>query len=91
LWRWAPAFAKLRNPVIRRTIAKVATLEQAAKIGGVSLQAMILRLRNVTGQTAPDLPVAQSRHDEGDDAPWLKAGRAFYRGNRCPSGNGSVP
>jgi len=39
----APAFAKLRNPIVRRTVAKVATLEQAAKIGGISLQAMILR------------------------------------------------
>ena len=39
----APAFAKLRNPVVRRTVAKVATLEQAAKIGGISLQAMILQ------------------------------------------------
>ena len=29
----APAFAKLRNPVVRRTVAKVATLEQAARIG----------------------------------------------------------
>ena len=53
----APAFAELRNPVVRRTVARVATLEQAAKIGGISLQAMILRLRNVTGQSAPDLPV----------------------------------
>ena len=61
LLEMAPAFAKLRNPVVRRTVAKVANLEQAAKIGGISLQAMILRLRNVTGQTAPDLPVLQPR------------------------------
>ena len=71
----APAFAKLRNPVVRRTVAKVATLEQAAKIGGVSLQAMILRLRDVTGQSAPDLPVLQPRQDTGEDVSWLAAGR----------------
>ena len=72
----APAFAKLRNPVVRRTVAKVVTLEQAAKIGGISLQAMILRLRNVTGQSAPDLPLVQPRQDAaGDDASWLTAGR----------------
>jgi hypothetical protein len=71
----APAFAKLRNPVVRRTVAKVATLEQAAKIGGISLQAMILRLRNVTGQSAPDLPILQPRQDAGGDASWLTAGR----------------
>ena len=72
----APAFAKLRNPVVRRTVAKVATLEQAAKIGGISLQAMILRLRKVTGQSAPDLPILQA-HEElsRDDSYWLTAGR----------------
>src|SRR5689334_16617803 len=67
----APAFAKLRNPVIRRTVAKVATLEQAAKIGGVSLQAMIRRLREVTGQSAPDLPIVPARRDSDADAAWL--------------------
>ncbi len=41
----APAFAKLRNPLVRRTVARIATLEQAAAIGGVDLQGMILKLR----------------------------------------------
>jgi hypothetical protein len=70
----APAFAKLRNPVVRRTVAKVATLEQAAKIGGVSLQAMILRLRDVTGQSGLDVPVLPTRQDGGEDASWLTCG-----------------
>jgi len=56
-------------------VAKVATLEQAAKIGGVSLQSMILRLREVTGQSAPDLPVLEPQQDEGEDASWLMGGR----------------
>jgi len=72
----APAFAKLRNPVVRRTVAKVATLEQAAELGGISLQAMILRLRNETGQGAPELPVLQPGQELSlDDASWLTAGR----------------
>ena len=50
----APAFAKLRNPVVRRTVAKIATLEQAAKIGGVDLQAMILKLRAAAGAEGRD-------------------------------------
>jgi hypothetical protein len=73
----APAFAKLRNPVVRRTVAKVATLEQAAKIGGISLQAMILRLRNVTGHSAPDLPVLQPSQEARDDSSWLTAYRVI--------------
>lgn len=72
----APAFAKLGNPVVRRTVAKVATLEQAAKIGGVNLQTMILRLRTLTGQSAPDLTLLQPRQDVvGDDASWLTSDR----------------
>jgi hypothetical protein len=67
----APAFAKLRNPVIRRTVAKVATLEQAAKIGGVSLQAMIRKLRDATGQADKDLPVLEPAQDEAGDSSWL--------------------
>ena len=71
----APAFAKLRNPVVRRTVAKVATLEQAAKLGGISLQAMILRLRNESGQGASELPVLQpGRELSPDDASWLTTG-----------------
>ena len=71
----APAFAKLRNPVVRRTVAKAATLEQAAKIGGISLQAMILRLRTETGQDSANLPVLQAREGSGDDASWLTSSR----------------
>lgn len=37
LIEWVPAFAKLRNPILRATVAKVASLEQAARVGGVPL------------------------------------------------------
>ena len=70
----APAFAKLRNPIVRRTVAKVATLEQAARIGGVSLQAMILKLREATGQRGADLPVFEPIETKGDDWAWLAQG-----------------
>lgn len=43
------AFKKLHNPVLRRTIAKITTLRQAAQVGGVSLGNMIGRLRCAAG------------------------------------------
>ncbi|MFZ5518867.1 MAG: DUF1858 domain-containing protein [Candidatus Zhuqueibacterota bacterium] len=46
----APAFQKLKNPVLRRTIAKVTSLRQAAKIGNVPLAEVINRLRTQVGQ-----------------------------------------
>jgi len=45
----APAFEKLRNPVVRRTEARIAVLAQAAAIGGVDLQRMVLKLHTAAG------------------------------------------
>lgn len=45
----APAFEKLRNPVLRQTVARITSLRQAARVGGVSLGAMIGRLRRAAG------------------------------------------
>jgi hypothetical protein len=45
----APRFKQLRNPVLRKTIARVASLSQVAAIGKVSLVDMINRLREAAG------------------------------------------
>jgi hypothetical protein len=50
LIEYAPAFKSLRNPALRRTIGKVATLQQAAAIGNVSVEKLINRLREEVGQ-----------------------------------------
>lgn len=41
----APVFNKLKNPVLRKTVAKVATLKQAAQIAGVPVAILINKLR----------------------------------------------
>ncbi|MEZ5105922.1 MAG: DUF1858 domain-containing protein [Draconibacterium sp.] len=46
----APAFKKLKNPVLRRTVAKIATLQQAAAIGNIKTEELINRLRKEVGQ-----------------------------------------
>ncbi len=46
----SPAFEKLKNPILRRTIGKVATLQQAASIGHVKVEELVLRLREAVGQ-----------------------------------------
>jgi hypothetical protein len=45
----APAFKKLRNPVLRRTVAKLTSIRQAAQVGGVSLGEIIGKLRSAAG------------------------------------------
>jgi hypothetical protein len=45
-----PAFEKLKNPVLRKTVARITTLQQAAAIGGVNVEDLINRLRKDVGQ-----------------------------------------
>ncbi|HAJ76006.1 MAG TPA: hypothetical protein DCM64_06080 [Gammaproteobacteria bacterium] len=46
----APPFKKLRNPILRKSVAKVATLKHAATVGGVPLNKLIAELKVVVGQ-----------------------------------------
>jgi DUF438 domain-containing protein len=52
---WSPNFAKLRNPILRKTVGKLATLEQAAAMGEVPLDRLFAAIggevRRVTGET----------------------------------------
>jgi hypothetical protein len=47
---YVPAFAKLRNPVLKNTVARVATLQQAASIANINVEDLINRLRKEVGQ-----------------------------------------
>jgi hypothetical protein len=46
----APAFKKLRSPILRRTVAKVTSLAQAARVGGIPVAELVRRLRQEVGQ-----------------------------------------
>lgn len=59
----SPHFRALRNPVLRRTVARVATLRQVSSVSGVALGVLVERLRAGAG-LAP-APLA----DEGAPAP----------------------
>lgn len=47
---YVPAFKKLKNPILRKTVAKIATLQQAATIGKVKIEDLINLLRKEVGQ-----------------------------------------
>ncbi len=67
-----PKYKKLKNPVLRRTVAKIATLTQVAKIGGYETLDLVNRLRREVGQP----PVEDSEIEEQsvqEDAPlWIR-------------------
>jgi hypothetical protein len=62
LFDLSPAFKKLKNPVLRKTVAKVTTLRQAARVGNVSLAKVINTLRTAAGQSKLSLD------DEGEES-----------------------
>jgi hypothetical protein len=62
----ASAFKKLQNPVLRRTVGKVATLQQAAALGRESLSEIINTLRLEVGQALFDESGIPSEINEKD-------------------------
>ena len=75
----APAFSKLSNPVLRRTIARVTSLRRAAEVAGLPVRDLVLRLREAAGLPAGDAgPVAdESTPDEGP-ASWVDPARVRW-------------
>ena len=74
----APIFVKLKNPILRKTIAKVTTLKQAAVVGKVSIADMINKLRAEVGQGSAEL--SAGKNEEGAKPDWIdeKKIRIFY-------------
>jgi len=57
----APPFKKLRNPILRRTVAKIASLRQAAAAGRLPVGELVNRLRAEVGQK----PLSSEGGEEG--------------------------
>ena len=48
----AAPFKKLKNPILRKSIGKVATIKHIASVGGVPLDELIEKLREAVGQSS---------------------------------------
>jgi hypothetical protein len=76
----APKFKALKNPVLRRTVAKVATLEQAAKVADMPVNELVRALRKALGQDTGEIEGGATVAAGSGDAPaWIAggAGREF--------------
>lgn len=75
----APAFSKLSNPVLRRTIARVTSLRRAAEVAGLPVRDLVTRLRAAAGLPA-DLEAAadDGATDADGPAPWVDAARVRW-------------
>jgi hypothetical protein len=48
----APPFKKLKNPMLRRSVAKVASLRQVAAVGRIPVDELVNQIRDAVGQEA---------------------------------------
>jgi hypothetical protein len=72
----APPFQKLKNPLLRKGVAKVASLQNAAVVGGMPVVELVNKLRAAVGQSAvpaEDLPAVDSYFLDRPD--WFDAAR----------------
>lgn len=91
----APAFKNLKNPVLRRTVGSLATLEQVAQMGGMNPVRLVNTLRRNVGQ--PELPedpgqapaVTISRSTE--DPQWIAGEPQFTLDGTAMLERGEVP
>lgn len=68
----APPFAKLKNPVLRRTVGKLATLEKVAMMGDLDVNQFLNTLRREVGQPeARQETKIEIERREGDPE-WVK-------------------
>lgn len=68
----APKFKALKNPILRRTVAKVATLEQAARVADMPVNELVRSLREALGQDAGDIETgARGQTGSGDAPTWI--------------------
>lgn len=73
---YVPAFSKLKNPVLRKTVAKIATLQQAAAIGNVKVEDLINRLRKEIGQ---DLLGDSAESSYNTSRPWWMNEKSIHK------------
>ena len=72
----APPFKKLKNPFLRKGVAKVASLKHAAAVGGMPVHDLVNKLRAAVGQEAVDAEdVGESVSYFSDQPGWFAAAK----------------
>lgn len=74
LYGLSPAYKKLKNPVLRKTVGRVATLRQVALVGDVPLGRLINTLRAAAGME--EVADTEGEGGQGGGAPdWVATGK----------------
>jgi TusA-related sulfurtransferase len=70
----APKFKALKSPVLRRTVAKVASLEQAARVADMPVNELVRALRAALGQDAGEIDSGGGAAGGADPPAWIEDG-----------------
>jgi hypothetical protein len=73
----SPHFRALQNPVLRRTVARVATLRQVSSVSGVALGVLVERLR--AGAGLPATAPAEESEAAPERPDWATEGSVAHR------------
>jgi hypothetical protein len=72
----APPFRKLKNPLLRKGVARVASLQHAAVVGGISVTELVNKLRSAVGQASLDIEDGIEASSYFSDKPeWFNAAK----------------
>lgn len=72
---FSPTFSSLKNPILRKTIGKVATLQQASAIGGLKVEDLVNKLREAVGHEPLFGSSTDSEYIITENPVWLETSR----------------
>ena len=84
LMEMSPAFEKLKNPILRKTVSRVATLQQVAVVGGLNVDEMVNRLRQEVGQGSDESKGTESDYISDIVPEWFDPERIITRLDATP-------
>jgi hypothetical protein len=84
LMEMSPAFEKLKNPVLRRTVARVATLQQISVVGGLKVDQIVNALRKAAGQESSESGDAGSEFLSTSAPPWFDKNKITVKYDASP-------
>lgn len=80
----SPLFMKLSNPLLRRTVAKVTSIQQAANIAGISPVDMVMRLRRDAGLDAIQISEIKKIDRLNVEPSWFNGKKVVLRYDAAP-------
>ncbi len=68
----SPRFAALKNPIMRRTVGRLATVTQAASIAGMPAPELVMALRRELGQEGSEVTVVPNDAPTAPRPEWVE-------------------